>query len=173
MHLEGLIEQASRRVSTAENGHQRAAKPMDGLLLLRRDSPSSFEASLYEPVLCLILQGRKQVPIGEQTETPRLPVRDGCVGRIGKAGGQKPMMNGRGESDRPVVPAKLPNKAEQKVEEVAEGRGLAKGNMSQQNAPRTQCRTSAPSALARVRQAARVPVHGYAGIGAAVRNEPM
>jgi hypothetical protein len=36
-----------------------------------------------------------------------------------------------------------------------EGRGLAKGNMSQQNAPRTQCRTSAPSALARVRQAAR------------------
>ncbi|HEX7276344.1 MAG TPA: AraC family transcriptional regulator, partial [Acidimicrobiales bacterium] len=26
-----------------------------------------FEASLYEPVLCLILQGRKQVAIGEQT----------------------------------------------------------------------------------------------------------
>ena len=40
---------------------------MDGLLLLRQDSPSSFEASLYEPVLCLILQGRKQVSIGEQT----------------------------------------------------------------------------------------------------------
>ena len=29
--------------------------------------PSPFEASLYEPVLCLILQGRKQVSIGEQT----------------------------------------------------------------------------------------------------------
>jgi AraC-like DNA-binding protein len=40
---------------------------MDGLLLLRQDSPSSFEAYLYEPVLCLILQGRKQVSIGEQT----------------------------------------------------------------------------------------------------------
>ena len=40
---------------------------MDGLLLLRQDSPSAFEASLYEPVLCLILQGRKQVSIGEQT----------------------------------------------------------------------------------------------------------
>jgi AraC-like DNA-binding protein len=40
---------------------------MDGLLLLREESPSSFEASLYEPVLCLILQGRKQVSIGEQT----------------------------------------------------------------------------------------------------------
>jgi AraC-like DNA-binding protein len=67
MHLEGLIEQASRHVSAAENGHQQAAQPMDGLLLLWQDSPSSFEASLYEPVLCLILQGRKQVSIGEQT----------------------------------------------------------------------------------------------------------
>jgi AraC-like DNA-binding protein len=40
---------------------------MGGLMLLRRDSPSSLEASLYEPVLCLILQGRKQVSMGEQT----------------------------------------------------------------------------------------------------------
>jgi RNA-directed DNA polymerase len=65
------------------------------------------------------------------------------------------MMNGRGESDRPVVPAKSPNKAAQRAAEVMEGRGLAKGNMSQQNACRTQCRISAPSALERVRQAAR------------------
>lgn len=67
MYLEKLIEEASRRVSAATDGHQQAAQPMDGLLLLRQDSPSSFEASLYEPVLCLILQGRKQVSIGEQT----------------------------------------------------------------------------------------------------------
>jgi len=67
MHLEELIEQASRRVSADDNDHQQAAQPMDGLLLLRRDFPSSFEASLYEPVLCLILQGRKQVSIGERT----------------------------------------------------------------------------------------------------------
>ncbi len=67
MHLEGLIEQASRRFSAAENGRQQTARPMDDLLLLRQDSPSSFEASLYEPVLCLILQGRKQVSIGGQT----------------------------------------------------------------------------------------------------------
>jgi AraC-like DNA-binding protein len=40
---------------------------MDGLMLLRQDAPSSFDASLYEPVLCLILQGRKQVSIGEET----------------------------------------------------------------------------------------------------------
>jgi AraC-like DNA-binding protein len=40
---------------------------MDGLVLLRQDTPSAFEASLYEPVLCLILQGRKQVSIGDRT----------------------------------------------------------------------------------------------------------
>jgi AraC-like DNA-binding protein len=60
MHLEGLIKQVEGLI-------KRAAQPMDGLLLLRQSSPSSFEASLYEPVLCLILQGRKQVSIGEQT----------------------------------------------------------------------------------------------------------
>ena len=67
MPLEGLIRQASRRVLEPQNGHQQVARPMDRLLLLRRRSPSSLEASLYEPVLCLILQGRKEVSIGEQT----------------------------------------------------------------------------------------------------------
>ena len=53
-----------RRSKTAINkSHNR----WRGLLLLRQDSSSSFEASLYEPVLCLILQGRKQVSIGERT----------------------------------------------------------------------------------------------------------
>jgi AraC-like DNA-binding protein len=59
MPLERLIEQASR--------HHQTARLMDGLLLFRQDSPSSLEVSLYEPVLCLILQGRKQVSLGEQT----------------------------------------------------------------------------------------------------------
>jgi group II intron reverse transcriptase/maturase len=65
------------------------------------------------------------------------------------------MMDGRGESDRPVVPTKSPNNAAQAAAEGMEGRGLAKENTSQQNASRTQSRISAPSALARVRQAAR------------------
>jgi AraC-like DNA-binding protein len=67
MPLDILIEQACRHVSAAEDGHEQAAQPMDGLLLLRQDSPSPLEASLYEPVLCLILQGEKQVTIGGQT----------------------------------------------------------------------------------------------------------
>lgn len=65
------------------------------------------------------------------------------------------MMHGRGKSDGPVVPAKPPNKAAPAAAEVVEERGPAKGNTSQQNAPRTQCRTRASSALERVRQAAK------------------
>ncbi len=67
MHLEGLIEQADSRVPAAEKGQQQIAQPLDGLLLLRRDRRSSVEHMLYEPVLCLILQGRKQVSLEEQT----------------------------------------------------------------------------------------------------------
>ena len=50
---------------------------------------------------------------------------------------------------------KSPNNAGQPVTEEAEGSGLAKGNLHQQNAPRTPSRDGAPSALERVRQAAR------------------
>src|SRR5207253_908634 len=65
------------------------------------------------------------------------------------------MTNGHGKSDRPVVPGKSPNKAGQPVAEEMEGSGLAKGNLPQQNASRTPSRTDAPSALERVRQAAK------------------
>jgi RNA-directed DNA polymerase len=63
-------------------------------------------------------------------------------------------MNERGKSDSPAVPMKAPNNAGQPVAEEPEGRGLAKGNLPQQNAPRTQSRQGAPSALERVRLAA-------------------
>ena len=64
------------------------------------------------------------------------------------------MMNGRGKSDSPIIPAKSSNKAEGPVVEATEGRGLAKGNSPERNASRTQGREDAPSALERVRQAA-------------------
>ena len=63
-------------------------------------------------------------------------------------------MNGQGQSDRPVVPAKFPNNAGPPAAEGMEGRGLAKGNPSQQNAPRTRSRDGARSARERVREAA-------------------
>jgi len=64
------------------------------------------------------------------------------------------MMNDQRKSDSLDVPTKLPNKTSA-VAEAAEGRRLAKGNVGQQNTYRTQCRVSVPSALDRVRQAAR------------------
>src|SRR2546422_900235 len=64
------------------------------------------------------------------------------------------MTNGPGKSDRPVVPEKSSNNAGQPVAQGMEGRGLAKGNLPQQNASRTPSRKDAPSALERVRQAA-------------------
>jgi AraC-like DNA-binding protein len=67
MYVERLIEQASRRVPATCNGQQQAAQPIDGLQILRQNLPSPLEASLYTPVLCLVLQGEKQVTIGEQT----------------------------------------------------------------------------------------------------------
>lgn len=65
------------------------------------------------------------------------------------------MMNGYGKSDSPVVPEKSPNKDWQQFAEGMEERGLAEGNSLERNAPRTQSRTGAPSALERVRLAAK------------------
>jgi RNA-directed DNA polymerase len=64
-------------------------------------------------------------------------------------------MNGHGKSDWPMVPMKSPNNAGELVAEEMEGRGWAEGNPRQQNASRTPSRNDAPSALERVRQAAR------------------
>ena len=64
-------------------------------------------------------------------------------------------MNEHGKSDRPIVPGKSPNKTRTPAAEEMEGRGLAKGNLSQQNAFRTQSRADALSALEQVRQTAK------------------
>ncbi len=65
------------------------------------------------------------------------------------------MMYGQGQSDRPVVPTKSPNNSGEPGAEGMEGRGLAKGNLNQPNAPRTLSRDDGVrSALERVREAA-------------------
>jgi group II intron reverse transcriptase/maturase len=65
------------------------------------------------------------------------------------------MMDEHRPSDRSIVPRKPPNQAAGPAAEAVEGRERAKGNSLQRTAPRTQRRTSASSALERVRQAAR------------------
>lgn len=66
MSIEALIERTSRHATVAGSG-QRAARPLADLLLVRQDAPSPVETSMYQPVLCLILRGRKEVSIGAQT----------------------------------------------------------------------------------------------------------
>ena len=64
-------------------------------------------------------------------------------------------MNGHEKSDSSIVPRKLPNKGEGSPTpaEGVEGRGLAKGNLSQQSRSRTQGRRDLMYALRRIRQA--------------------
>ncbi len=64
-------------------------------------------------------------------------------------------MHERGKSDRPVVPAKLPNNAAQVVAEAVEGRGLPKGNAASKTRPGLRAGQGASSALDRVRQIAQ------------------
>jgi RNA-directed DNA polymerase len=104
-----------------------------------------------------------------QSETPRThgfflhgnreilrPLADhGAAGRIGKAEGRTPMMHDRRKSDGLVVPGKPPNNAGSSAAEEVEGRSPAEGNAAQRNTSRTQSRTNVPSALDRVREAAR------------------
>jgi len=52
----------------------------------------------------------------------------GLGGPRGERLGGKPSMYGRGKSDRPVVPAKPPNKPDGSGAEVVEERGLLEGN---------------------------------------------
>ena len=107
-----------------------------------RDPARSQTPSMYGNTL----RGNREIPRSSAASTSR-PHRE--------VQGRTPMMNGRGKSDSSVVPEKPPNKARATAAEAVEGRGLAKGNSPERNAFRTQSRGDAPSALERVREAAR------------------
>jgi AraC-like DNA-binding protein len=67
VHLDELVKQASRYIRPNARSNAAIVEPMSGLRLLRQHAPSASEPTLYNPVLCLILQGRKQVSIGDET----------------------------------------------------------------------------------------------------------
>jgi len=93
----------------------------------------------------------------ENREGLRPSSGDGTGERTGKDKIHKPVMNGRRQSDSPIIPTKPPNNASKVNEtaEVVEGRGLAKGKAVRQNASRTQSRIQdVPNELDRIRQAA-------------------
>jgi len=64
-------------------------------------------------------------------------------------------MHDHGKSDRPVVPAKVPNNAGRPAAEAPEERGLAKGNTDRPTRPGRSAGQGVPSGLGRVREVAR------------------
>ena len=63
--LARLGEQYTRSEGTEAPGASHHAEPVDGLWVFRRNTPTSFEALIYDPVICLILQGSKKTTIGD------------------------------------------------------------------------------------------------------------
>jgi AraC-like DNA-binding protein len=78
--------------------NEQKTRDIPGLSVLCRNAPSDIEALIYEPVLCLILQGSKVTSIGDQTAelgpgdalivSHDLPV----VSRITKASAREPYL---------------------------------------------------------------------------------
>lgn len=65
MHLDRLMEVSARFLGKdADN-----IKILPKITLYRRDEVSKLEAVIYEPLVCLILQGSKRTSIGNQHET--------------------------------------------------------------------------------------------------------
>jgi len=92
----------------------------------------------------------------ENREILRSPAcGDGRAGRAGNAFGGNPVMDDRGKSDGPVVPAKPVNNAQGGAAESVEGRGSAEGNAAGETRSGLRAGSSAPSELARVRRAAQ------------------
>ena len=42
--------------------------PVPGLVLLRRTSPAAVDHAIVQPLLCLVLEGSKEVDIDQRTE---------------------------------------------------------------------------------------------------------
>jgi AraC-like DNA-binding protein len=67
---EELTRLTQRALQLVPPSSQRSAQlltPRPGLYVLRQYVPSEFEATIYDPMLCLILQGRKEMTFGERT----------------------------------------------------------------------------------------------------------
>lgn len=68
MRISELAEQIARCLDDQadEAGGRERLSPLPGLLLLRYRRPTNLEATFYESVVCLILQGRKETTLGER-----------------------------------------------------------------------------------------------------------
>ena len=68
MHINDLICSA---LAYADRIRANPAQALPSLTVLRKEETSEFEAVVYEPVICLILQGAKETTIGNQVKKLR------------------------------------------------------------------------------------------------------
>ncbi len=61
-----LIAEIQRLVDEQDNPAAACPSGIEGLFALRSKAPTTLEATLYEPVICLILQGRKETWLGDR-----------------------------------------------------------------------------------------------------------
>jgi AraC-like DNA-binding protein len=85
------------RLSLSDNS--KAESPLPGLSIYRASDPTHIEAMIYEPIVCLIVQGEKETTVGDHTVLLQeghyvvvghdLPV----LARITKASAKKPYLS--------------------------------------------------------------------------------
>src|SRR3954471_5536197 len=61
MNLAELTKLAARQAPRSDGATAHYLRPLKGLGVFRQQHPSSFEAAIYDPVICLVLQGRKEM----------------------------------------------------------------------------------------------------------------
>ena len=66
MKTEEIAAEVNRYIDQVGGSDEPIWCDLPGLVVLRRDKPTTFEAALYDPVVCLILQGRKETMIGDR-----------------------------------------------------------------------------------------------------------
>jgi AraC-like DNA-binding protein len=66
MKTQDIAEQVIHYIDQVGGSDEPIWCDLPGLVVVKHDEPTTFEASLYQPVVCLILQGRKETMIGDR-----------------------------------------------------------------------------------------------------------
>jgi len=64
MEIETMVERVEPFFGESYTKGYEVIEPVDGLMLLRCVEPTPLDATLYEPIVCLILQGAKETIVG-------------------------------------------------------------------------------------------------------------
>jgi AraC-like DNA-binding protein len=72
MALAELTGLAARQIPSPDGKISQYVRPMKNLGIFRQHRPSAFEAAIYEPTICLILQGQKEMVLGGDSYAMRV-----------------------------------------------------------------------------------------------------